>query len=276
MLQDKVRTSTTNGNSGPVPRTPGAEADDVTNLENLRRQQQQAQSLPSESIPPVPLNKPSSGQTAGAAALAANPEDMPAYANINFNGKGLTLEASDGYLVPNTPVAMNYTMNGLHNDSREYANVSTSAVMANGLPHLPPKPLPSSAKQMGKDDRVFFRDDLVLPQPNGDLAAADDDTQINYVAVEFDSSQPLSSPAANGSRGRTQPNPPEIRGEYCTIDIDRTRALSNTAKQYRSSNDSASDSPVGVRKTRHNSSLSELNLAGLSAKARAKRNSVID
>ncbi len=95
--------------------------------------------------------------------------------------------------------------------------------------------------------------------------------------------------AASGAakeRVRPPPSPPGVcwgrRGAYCTIDIDRTKALSTTAKQQSQRTldpvgaAAASDSPVGVRKTRHNSTLQELTGIALSTAAFGKRNSIID
>lgn len=196
---------------------------------------------------------------------------MPNYANVSRAGGAITLEASDGYLVPNTPVAMNFS-NGLCSD-REYQNVVT-----NGVPNLPPKRSPSATANL-KDDNVFFRDDFM------ESVRDEEEDAINYISVDFEQTGPPtpglngSSVAANGVSGSGSESPPALTGNYSTIDIDRTQALCNTAKMHthRGSN-GASDSPVGLRKTRHNCSLSELTTAGLAGPTgpRTKRNSVID
>ena len=68
-----------------------------------------------------------------------------------------------------------------------------------------------------------------------------------------------------------RPESPSSTPQYCTIDVGRTKALSTTAKQ-RSSATENSTLPSG-RKSRHNSTLSELSINGRLA---LKRNSVND
>lgn len=129
---------------------------------------------------------------------------------------------------------------------------------------------------------------------NGFLGATEDhydqSKQINYIDVEFDHTV-TPNPVSNGNgvpvptglvlKHPTLESSGNSESNYSKIDIDRTVALSKTATQQtqRALDPSTSDSPVGVRKTRHNSTLSELNSnlgEGIVGFVSRKRNSVIE
>jgi hypothetical protein len=174
LLQDKVRSnagtaaSTTGHQQARTPGDP-AESDIAQNLEALRR----SQNPPDDTPVPAPLERLHHA-VASQPQRPQQPDSMPEYVNVTCNGGPVTLEASDGYLVPNTPVAMNYDNRLFSECSREYENVAAngikkmSVVSNGGVPCLPPKPAvaPTSGKLSAKDDRVFFRDDAVLLAPN--------------------------------------------------------------------------------------------------------------
>ena len=108
-------------------------------------------------------------------------------------------------------------------------------------------------------------------------------TEINYIAVEFESNPPLTptkvspscdplpppqSPTTPTAATAPSSQPPESPStttspQYCTIDVGRTQALSTTAKQRSSATENG-------KKTRHNSMMSELSING---KLPLKRNS---
>ncbi len=244
----------------------------------------------------------------------------PEYANVNCNDGVLAVEDSKGYLVPNTPDRGNFNNNN-NNDvfdemPREYENVCPTSVppaavpdhvllsSINGGVHIPPMlppkpPVPqANATAIGSQDEssntsatsaitgaMAAAEDSALPPPE----EADEPRQINYIAVDFKSTaspaSPLSKlppPPSSPSPATSNQPPSELRGAYCTIDIDRTKALSTTAKQQSqrvadpAGAAAASDSPVGVRKTRHNSTLQELAQVASHVGGVGKRNSLID
>ncbi len=96
---------------------------------------------------------------------------------------------------------------------------------------------PAPASEMAKSSPA-----AAVATAAADAAAADveEPPQINYIAVDFESTAASSSnlPAAPSSpsamslqQQQQQQQQQELRGAYCTIDIDRTKALSTTAKQ---------------------------------------------
>ena len=237
--------------------------------------------------------------------LAAS-SDLAEYVNVTCaNGSAPHLESSDGYLIPNTPVGGLPAANVIISN-REYQNVSTPTAKSPG--HLTNQkkdsiiPGGAQARQSpsGQDQPVFFRDDVIFQQQhssvgkkasvssNDALQAENDngDCEINYIAVDFESPVPTSpsgisqsgiqviAPLSSNFNGSAVNSTSTSSPQYSTIDIGRTLALSTTAKQQNQrALDGISDSPVGSRKTRHNSTLSEI-ASGVAAVV--KRNSVID
>lgn len=221
---------------------------------------------------------------------------LPEYENVNCNGG--PIEASDGYLVPNTPVRLHFNGGGgnVFDSQREYENVVTdinrspksSVGDANGAAVFASSSITTNHHLLS-----LRQQQPILPpkDTNGVLSNSEsappgshqqqpESPQINYIAVDFEqppSSQPgqpltlRKLTASSSSSSSALPPATELRGEYCTIDIDRTKALSTTAQQQSQREPGSSDSPKGVRKTRHNSTLSELTACA----GGGKRNSVI-
>ncbi len=306
LLQERVRT-----NPAASAARSGS-ADDPENEYNRHLSVVSGQSG-SEAAPPMPPAPLVQGRLASVTSTTASvsgldgadnagvaASTMPEYANVNCNGGPVALEAADGYLVPNTPVHLNFPNGGgmFNVSGREYENVgldhnrpsskatasNSCGVMASPVapkqpPLLPPKPsasagLPPSSAAPVHQDQV----QLALPKEatsNGDHG----DRQINYIAVDFENgsaaassslSGPVAppSPSALAETSRRPSQSGDIRGEYSTIDIDRTKALSTTARQQ-----TQRDSPAVVKKSRHNSTLSELTAKTILG---VKRNSIID
>ena len=253
-------------------------------------------------------------QAATSARPCLNFETLREYENVDCNGAVPAVPlvtSSAGYLVPNTPLSLNFpspgsTAMGAAVCDREYENVGPST--PNSILSPPQEPLPAGMLPPKPPHvREFFQEDcsaaqevLTLPmqllppkeetppEPEEELEA------MNYISVEFDNSAaPPASPGvgvANGlmSNGVIQLRPVE-KQEYVTIDIDRTKALSNTAKQQSErinplaehhhggvgSSGVGEGSPGGTKK-RHNSTLSELNLSLGNFSLSGKRNSLIN
>ncbi|TRY73922.1 hypothetical protein TCAL_14629 [Tigriopus californicus] len=315
LLQTYVRSTSRGGtsrnttNRGSVPEHSGSDS----NPELLNRQQSV------DSLQPSTLARNTSTMATSSTTNTLNQmtnrsrlaslemvEILPEYANVNCNGGTIVLDA-DGHPVPTTPGGPTGT---LTSQSREYENVGIAeaarspchTVSLNGMTQstsiidsLPgyhmPKRSPGGPKSAPLNG-VFFPHSQSTS--NGFLGGVEDpydqSKQINYIDVEFDHTI-APSPVSNGN-GIPVPNGLVLKhstldgagtseSNYSKIDIDRTVALSKTATQQtqRALDPSTSDSPIGVRKTRHNSTLSELNsnlVEGIGGFVSRKRNSVIE
>ena len=184
------------------------------------------------------------------------------YANVDCNGKSV-LEAPDGYLVP-APAALPFGGGAGASGDREYENVAVperakvpaSLLGGKGRPlMLPPKP--ASALQACVTTAATPDKDLdpaateEIESAAGDSAA--EDTQVNYIPVDFVNtpSNGCTSPGVNAVSATsgtlsfmisqeqkqqallspTSEDGDDSKMEYCTIDIDKTQALSKTAMQ---------------------------------------------
>lgn len=297
MVQERVRSNGGAGNNTNNPRgsldpvvTPGS----ANSLNPDSNRPKNAIELPLRMPPPSATNPD---------PTAAN-SDLAEYVNVNCsNGVAPHLESSDGYLIPNTPMGLP-SANVINN--REYQNITTPTAKSPG--HLTSQKkdsiIPGAQVRQSpsrQDQPVFFRDDVIFQQQhssvgkktsvssNDALQAENNDNgdcEINYIAVDFESPVPTSpsaisqsgiqvvAPSSSNFNGTVVNNTSTSSPQYSTIDIGRTLALSTTAKQQNQrALDGISDSPVGSRKTRHNSTLSEI-ASGVAAVV--KRNSVID
>lgn len=205
------------------------------------------------------------------AAVAGGPEQGPVYINWN-NNEPVDQVPMPTFQAPRPPSTNSPTRIVAGDPRHDYENVGVDAasvdmtesvfVSAGELP-LPPKP------PKLQQPAVVVPTDLPEPveaaeQPSSELdgvTPGDDDEetkQVNYIEVEINIKTPPPPLQLNGETLE-----PSVGEGYATIDFDRTVALNNSA------NPEPEDEP-GVRKTRHNSTLSDLPTS-----VSTKRNSVV-
>eukprot|EP00095_Tigriopus_kingsejongensis_P005586 snap_masked-scaffold12_size759060-processed-gene-5.9 protein:Tk05586 transcript:snap_masked-scaffold12_size759060-processed-gene-5.9-mRNA-1 annotation:"fibroblast growth factor receptor substrate 2" len=288
LLQTYVRsTSTTRGGLHPGSNPEGDRPPDL-----LDRQQSEDSLQPVRSASGLSHSGTSNSLLRSRLASLDLAEGTPEYANVNCNGTGPQPPEANGYVIPNTP---GVTMNTPPVAGREYENVGipdtkrthSLSIGLNTMTHS------SSIIDSMHQSRRSPGGPKSAPLNGIFFPACEDfeelNRQINYIDVEFDHSHPK-SPTVNGAKPTTTVGIVPKRcaeatanneSTYSKIDIDRTVALSKTATQQnqRALDPGASDSPAGVRKTRHNSTLSELNsnlVEGMGLLSLIKRNSVIE
>ncbi len=297
LLQGHLRSNTTSasGSGPPPPPLPPSNPNnnntdgETTGADSQRRRNQDSLQQPTD------VSDATSPQRQRLTSLSADlnaQSGQPEYANVNCQGAPLvvaprpsfnhSLEAHDGYLVPNTPGGTSQKAGGfLYENVGPSSNTSaTMPAASKSADHL----AISSARSPGGASSISEKQNQTQgaarcftfsesEKPTAAAADPDEGAELDYATVSFAGHRPSGTQAAITT---FTPSPngvaagAEIRGEYCTIDIEATNALKMTAQQQtlRTMDPSGtSDSPAGVRKTRHSSTLGEI--------FGTKRNSVI-
>jgi len=186
----------------------------------------------------------------------------PGYMNITQERPN-TINTSPGAQTPANgafhlpPLSPNITPESKH----EYENVgpeTTTALRSPGYLQLPPKP--SFYKQLSKTPHEISELEVSAqtnPEQTPAVSPCITENSINYIVLDLDTSGTASapkqiSPTLKTNNEDAEPSGLKDRG-YVTIDFDKTDALIKSANQR-----FFEDDAPGIRKTRHNSSLSEL------------------
>jgi len=214
-------------------------------------------------LAPPPLQSRQNQPQNGPPPPTSGAMGVPEYANVNCRSGGqLTLEASDGYLVPNTPISLNFpTANEDEDDDDDQHGAASPVreeVIVNGREYANVRVEANATDQNGEE----HEDD-------------EEEVRINYVAVDLKPNDGEQH-EENATASMATAAPPLLPSEYCTIDIDRTKALNATARQtsqraaeLMAASEAQQQKPSQNGTKKKSSTLSEL--TGL-----VKRNSIID
>jgi len=187
---------------------------------------------------------------------AAEPS-TPGYMNITQERPNTANTNSSLRLPPLTTTTLPDTRH-------EYENVGpeTAALRSPGYLPLPPKP--AFFKQISTTPTEISDSEpqqQVVLEESPPLSPCITENSINYIVLDLDSSAPQAAKQTSPTLKKSYEEPSNTGGVtgggkgggYVTIDFDKTDALIKSANQRFFEEDAP-----GIRKTRHNSSLSEL------------------
>lgn len=172
-----------------------------------------------------------------------NPINTPTYINLEL-AVSPTITGNENYV------------NVIENTHPLYMNVVTSDNHTKDVPKIlnevPIETEQEDLQHCYANVNVNDLDFLVTPEtPNASMYVTP--IEVNYVELDLENTKAAAT-AANAGTGTGNPNessPSKVKKSYATIDFNKTNALSQSVNQ-RMENDQ------GIRKTRHNSTISDV------------------